>query len=415
MIRSNLILFSLVLSTMLSCSKDNQTYSIVGDIDDPKNEITISIANLVNRELDDSLAVKLSKGSLSNLDSIEQGVYDFMVVDNFADYREDISAIVPLFPQILHILYRRKDDASSFNTLLTGKKIYAGIEGTSTRLFVNNLLNDFQVEKDSVEFVGVLDLFNADVIFSFTDLISITELIDIQDYKLYSFDDPKHIGTGTIAEGICLRYPQFQTFIIPRLTYGDYTPEAVLTVSNDAILVCRKDLDTDLIYNVAKVIHENKQEFSKISPLLFHGISENYEVQNLSFTLHPGARRYLERYAPTIFEKYAEVFGVIFSIVFAVVTGGFTYYNYRKSQKKNKIDVYYVILTKLRDRVPHLTKPIEFDMLQEEIKKMQKETIDLVVREKLNADASFQIFMQLCQLVSDEAFEARHNLIKKGV
>ena len=236
------------------------------------------------------------------------------------------------------------------------------------------------------------------------------ELIDLQDYKFYSFDDPGQLGSGSIVEAICLRYPQFQTYIIPKFAYGDFTPEPVLTVSNEAILVCRKDLGVDFVYDIAKLIHENKQVFSTISPLLFHGISENYEVQNLSFTLHPGARRYINRYAPSFFERYAEIFGVLFSILLAVGTGAFTFYNFRKSRKKDKIDVYYISLTTLRQRIPNLKKELELEMLLSEVKNMQNETIDLVVKEKLNADESFLIFFHLSQLVIQEAKEAKEGL-----
>ena len=49
-------------------------------------------------------------------------------------------------------------------------------------------------------------------------------------------------------------------------------------------------------------------------------------------------------------------------------------------------------------------------MLLSEAKNMQTETIDLVVKEKLNADESFLIFFDLSQLVIQEAKEAKEGL-----
>ncbi len=396
--------------TLFGCSEKGTTYYIVGDIEDPKNEIAQTIARLFSANSNDEMVVVPSSGRISNLDSLEKGVYDFMVTDNFVAYRSQIQSIVPLYPQILHILYKIADTPVDFRSLVLGKKLYAGMEGSSTQLFVQNLLNDFSIPSDSIKFVDVLTLFDADVLFSFTDLVTSTELKDLKEFQLYSLDEMKNLGFGSVAESICLRYPQFEPYVIPKQAYGSFTENPVLTVSNEAILVGRKSLDDDMVYTLSKIIHENKQAFNAISPLLYHGISENFDIQKLSFSIHSGARRYLERDAPTVLERYAELTGVVITIFIALVSGGFTLLKFKKIRKKDKLDVYYEKLLFIRVKIGELTDTKSLTGLNIHIQDIQHETLELMIQEKLIPDESFSIFQQFAQMVAMELKERKLHL-----
>ncbi len=400
-----------ILVIAMSCGRSSEMYYITGDINDPKNQITLTIAELFNRELGDSLVVKRGDGSLASLDSLMKGQSHFTIVDNYIPFKDEVRAIIPLYPQILHVLHRKNYNPQGFAELLEGKKVYADAQGSGTYMFVLNLIRDFQVDLNKITFVPVEQLFSADVIFSFTDLISPDELADLSDFQFYSFDLHERLGRGSIAEAICTRYPQFRTYILPQNVYGNFTPEPVLTVSVDALLICRKELDNDLVYDVARLVHQNKQAFVSISPLLYGGISDDFDVQTLNFTLHPGARNYIERSAPTIFERYAELSGVIITIIIALVSGLFTFAKYREAKKKNKIDIYYKRLMFLRSKISNLDTTEEVDKLLSSVKSMQDETTDLVVKEKLAADESFLIFLNLSRIITEEAQDRKKGLV----
>ena len=398
------LLFCLFFSFfLLSCKDDKSLLVIAGDIEDPKNEIAQTIALLLNDFTNDDIKAEVKSGILPSLDSLANDVYQLMIVDNNIGYRADVSAIAPLYPQILHVLHRKEYKPTNFNELVSGKKVYAGSSSSGSFRVTQDLIKDFHIEPGNVEFVDVINLFEADVIILFTGLMSSVEFMDLQDYKFYSFDASETIGSESIVDAICLRHPEFQPFVLPKLIYGDFTPKPVMTISNEAMLVCRNNLSEELAYSISQVIHENKQMFSRISPLLFKGINEDYDIQSLSFSLHKGARNYLERNEPSILEKNSDTIGIVFTILVTLMSGIYSLFKYRKIQKKDKIDVYYQHLLDLRSQIKELDKDSEVEAIISRINSMQDETIGLVVNEKLSANDSFLVFLKFCNIVLKEA------------
>ena len=392
---------------LLSCKDDKRTLVIAGDIEDPKNEIAKTIAELLNNNSNGTIKAELKSGMIPSLDSLVNDAYQLMIVDNNITYRPDVSAIAPLFPQILHILHRKGHKPKNFNELVSGKKLYAGSSDSGSFRITKDLIKDFHIDGSTVEFVDILNLFEADVIILFTGLMSSVEFTDLQDFEFYSLDKSKRLDSEeSIVNAICLRHPEFKPYVLPRLIYGDFTPKAVITISNEAVLVCRKDLDEELVYDINQSIHQNKQMFSRISPLLFQGIKEDYDVQSLSFSLHKGARNYLERNEPSIFEKNSNLIEIFLTLLLALGSGVYSLYNYRKIKRKDKIDVYYQQLIDFRLQLSKLDDDTEIEAVLTKISSMQNETIGLIVNEKLGANDSFLVFLKLCEIVSKEANDA---------
>src|SRR5277367_6461541 len=215
-------LAALLVST--SCSRGKVTYRILGNIEDPQNEIAKTIAAVLNRQLRDNIIVSPGVGSLANLDSLENDKADFGIIDNYSKYSDKVSSIVPLYAQVLHILYRKELTAVTLKDLLSHRRVFAGLEGSGTRRFVEQLISEYGIE--SVELISVSDLFQADVIFSFTDLLSQDELKDLKEFKLFSLDKVENLGKGSLAESVCTRFPQFTPFIIAKNVYSDFDNEA---------------------------------------------------------------------------------------------------------------------------------------------------------------------------------------------
>ncbi|QOI98186.1 MAG: hypothetical protein HRU69_12135 [Flammeovirgaceae bacterium] len=338
---------------------------------------------------------------MSNLDSLESGKADFGIVDNYSRFSDKVSVVMPLYPQLLHILYRKEKSPQSLRELFTMGKIFAGIEGSGTRMFVDELMKDMGIEKSECTFVDVYDFFEADVIFAFTDLLTQEELRDLEGYHLYSIDEVANLGQGSLAEAICTRHPEFEPYIIAHDLYGSFTERAILTIKVDAILVCRTDLDPRLVYNMMKVLSENSQDLKNINPLLYQ-FSSDFDSRKLSFMLHPGSRDYLDRNAPTFFERYAELMGVIVTILVALASTLYTIRKWQLQKKKNKIDVYYQRIMAIRRNAQVVENTETLLALKTELQATQEETIDLVTDEKLLADDSFVIFLNLYKIVNEE-------------
>ena len=386
---------------LTGCEPNRNVYKILGNIEEPQNEIANTIALVLSKNLADSVQAVPGQGSLSNLNFLEAGAADFGIVDNYSRFSDKVSSLMPLYPQVLHILHRRDKVVTSLRELLLSGKIFAGIEGSGTRIFVGQLIDDLGINRDKLEFVDVFNFFEADVIFSFTDLLTQVELQDLTDFQLFSIDSIENLGKGSLAEGICIRHPQFEPYVIAREVYGSFSSQPVLTVKVDAVLVCRTALGNKLIYNVLEALTENREGLQKINPLLYH-VSGEFDSRKLNFALHPGAREYLDRHEPSFVEKYADVFSVVLSISLALASSLYTVSRWQKARKKNKIDVFYEKLIEIRDAIPTMNDLNEILQLEQSLKNLQAQTIQLVVKEKLLADESFSIFLNLSNIVMEE-------------
>ncbi len=386
---------------LTGCQKQSSNYTILGNIEDPQNQIALTISSVLNKHLEDSVVVISGVGSLANLDSLELGKADFGIVDNYSRFSDKVSSVLPLYPQLLHILYRKDLAPQSIHELFSMGKIFAGIEGSGTKRFVNELMRDIGIDKSTCTFVDVYDFFEANVIFAFTDLLTQEELRDLEGYHLFSIDEVANLGKGSLAEGICTRHPQFEPYVIARDLYGSFTERAILTIKVDAVLVCRTDLDPTFIYNTIQTLSENSQDLKNINPLLYQFSSE-FDPHKLSFTLHPGSREYLDRNMPSLFERYAELIGVIVTILVTLASMVYTLQKWKQQKKKNKIDVYYQMLISIRKKTQVTENKEVLLSLKAELQATQEETIDLVTKEKLLADDSFAIFLNLSKIVNDE-------------
>lgn len=396
-----------ILSTFLlvGCGGQQKQLRISADYQEPQNYLSNQIAAILNENTAYNFVLTNGILTSSGLDSIKSGAIDFSVVDNYTIVSDDIRSIMPLYPQILHVLHRRDQTYSTVEDLIKGNKVYAGAPGSGTYRFLTELMRDYGIRSGEVTLLSDHELFDADVLFTFTDLLGNDELRDLSGYKLFSFDDVESLGKGSLVEGICTRYPQFSPFVIAKDVYGDYTEEAILTLEIEAVLVTHMNLDRELVYDVIKALDENKQEINTINPL-FHDFSGNFDPDILNIKLHQGARDYLERYEPTFLEKYAEVFSVIISIFVALASTVYSVSRWQKSRKKDKIDVYYKKLLAIRAQIGALACSTDGDALLEEVKAIQEETVGLVVHEKLMADESFSIFLNLSKIITEEIMDS---------
>jgi TRAP-type uncharacterized transport system substrate-binding protein len=391
----------LILFLCLGCLQKKDTYTILGNIEDPQNQIAVTISSVLSKHLTDSVKVISGVGSLANLDSLELGRADFGIVDNYSRFSDKVASVVPLYPQLLHILHKKEKSPRSLQELFSMGKIFAGIEGSGTRRFVDELMQDMGINKAEYTFVDVYDFFDADVIFAFTDLLTQEELRDLKGYHLYSIDDVANLGKGSLAEGICTRHPQFEPYIIAQDLYGSFTERPILTIKVDAILVCRADMDPAFVYHVIQTLSEHNQDLKNINPLLYQFTSD-FDPRKLSFALHPGTREYLDRHEPSFVERYAELIGVMVTILVALASTLYTIAQWQRQRKKNKIDVYYQKLISIRKRSQAAESFEAMHALKNELQVIQEETIDLVTKENLLADDSFVIFLNLSKIINDE-------------
>jgi hypothetical protein len=184
-------------------------------------------------------------------------------------------------------------------------------------------------------------------------------------------------------------------FIIPAGIYGDATPEAVVTVAVDRLLVARHDLPSSVVYDFIADVLRLKPTLAATWPGIFFDLSEDFDVSNASFKLHAGTLAYLNREAPTVYERYSGVAEVVVTLILALASATVAGVRIFNRYRKNRIDSFCIRAIELRDSLADGAGAAERREIVAKLRDLQTEAFGLLADEKLAADESFQIFITL--------------------
>ena len=314
----------------------------------------------------------------------------------------NIRTLLPIYPEICFIVYPDSLHPTNLRELVVGKRIGIGPKESGTSKFMQNLFLHFGISED--EYTPVHTSFGdnrishkgIDISCAITGFNNdrVVDMLRDDKGKIFSFDDPNLGFSGSAVDGFCLQYPRARTFIIPRHTYGVSPKKPILTVAVDCVLLTHSEMDEVEIYEFTEQFFENIQLFANQDALL-GTINEGFNQQQMNFPLHPGVKNYIERNKPSIFERYAELGGVIFSMTVVFFGLANSYDNRRQQKKKDRIDIFYVDLLKIEQDTPTYQNLEEVTNAKEKLFELKMTAFGLLVDEKLKADESFRIFIAL--------------------
>lgn len=329
--------------------------------------------------------------SKNKIKALQEGLVDFAFVPNDLvqdAHSRDIQTVIPLFPNLSYIFYRNKLQPKSLEDLITNNSISMSEDDENfyLNLFQYYGINVEELEINKLNFTQSVEeilqeLNNGknDVICIFAAIHNphVNELIN-NGWEIFSLGDINFSNRGSSVEGFCMNNPRTEPFIVPRNFFGRKPTYPIYTVSVNELIVTKGDMEESFIYDFVSAIYGGKQQLSQNEILCTH-IKEDFDRDALNFPLHQGTVDFLERDQPTFFERYAEAFGVIFSIM-VVMFGGFT--SLRKIRKE-RIDKYY---KKVMD-----CKSVS------DLEELSNDAVEQLQNEKLTADESFTIFLNLVE------------------
>jgi len=395
--KKHLYLIIITLIFFQACEQRKPVYTFIYSDNEPEGRMAKSMIEILNdKDLPYEFEVKLSDGTGPNLDSLAAGVADLAIVENNLSFVDGIKTALPVYKQVLHIFYQSNQPITTLEELLYGNKVYIGTEGSASALFMTALFDFYDLDTD--RFTVTNNQFDNTVFCGFSDIIteeSYLEALKTEKFRLFSFDEVTNFGKGSKAEGITLRYPHYETFIIPTSTYGSLTKEPVITIATEAILIVREELSDDFVYNLAKTLYREKQVFNEISPLVYGTMQEDFDRGEINYPLHNGARIFFDRDEPTFFERYAELGGVAFSIVLAIISGFISLSRWQKQKKKDRVDVFYKDLIQIKNHISEIKDVNDGMMKIKSIQAQQTKAFDMLIEEQLEANESFRIYMEL--------------------
>ena len=392
---ARLLLILTCLATLGSCGNSRQELRLITPVSPVDRGIVEDLAELFNNERVLS-RVRLTEESRSEeaaLDAIASGEADIALVSNNLEFRRDIATVMPLYQTVLHIARRDNNKAELNKESLRGASVFAGATGSASRYLFERIVQRTGLQ--SSEFHYVDDPSEAaDFVIVFAP-ISPERSAEFPGLVLASMGSPGDIGNGGIVDTAVLLNPNFRPFVIPVGTYGDATPDPIVTIAVDKLLVTRNDVDRSMVYDLINDILRLRPALAAKRPGLFQGLSEDFDASRSRFVLHSGTQAYLQRSAPTVYERYSGVAEVLVTLLVALFSASLAGIRIFKVRRKNRIDRFYAAAIEVRNSAAASKDPLERDQAIASIRELQNEAFDLLVHEKLAADESFRIFITL--------------------
>lgn len=248
---------------------------------------------------------QVTGGSIENTRLLEQKEIEFSIqMNNITEYAYKglemfkghpvpiLRGIASLIPEPIQNLVRADSGINSIADL-KGKRVAVGPPGSGNEVNARMLLSGFGLDYNDIKplFLSYAEAANhfKDRLIdcaSFTTGIgtsAIQEIATTQNVKLISL-------TETEVADLQKKFPFFVRFVIPAGTYRGQDKD-VLTVTTMSTLVCRADLDEELVYQCTKALFENL-DVMKRAHAMGKMISLDTALNGLTIPLHPGAERY---------------------------------------------------------------------------------------------------------------------------
>ena len=378
----------------IACSPESRTLNLARPISDLDAEIAEDVSRLFDSE--SLLRIELTDDTFSGeqaLEAVLAGNADLALVSNAQPYREGITTIIPLFPSVLHIAYVGDRDTTDIATLLDGATVFAGAPGSASRMMFEQGLERTGTSEQNFEYLSGVDS-TADVVVVFAP-ISPDRLRQFENVRLFSLGPPDSIGKGSAIDSATLLNPYLKPFVIPVGTYEEKTPEPILTIAVDKVLVARRDLDPNIVYYFISELLRLKPALSAKHPAIFRDLTGDFDPGDSTFVLHAGAQAYVERDEPTVYERYSGVAEVMVTVLIALISAVFGGMRIYRMRRKNRIDAYYSRVIDFRKQAESGASDEERVELIRKLKNLQDHAFEQLVEEKLAADESFRIFITL--------------------
>lgn len=404
----------LILSVMLfSCNNTEKKYKIaISDSSTSLNKVGVPIIQLLEKEMGIEFEVlEQTSGSVEHIKLLAEGKIDFAIAlttvgsNEFDDIsgtnHHKIRSISPLYNQILFIIYPDSLKPKNLKDLIQGRKIGLGIKNGGTAGFTKNILKEFGIDDSEYTPVYTNNKDNfcnsmIDVSCSFTSFNNgrIVKMLKNKDSRLFSLGDSEKAYSGSAVDGICKKLWTAKPLIIPKNSYYAKPSKPVLTVSVFTSLLCKNNLDAELIQNITEIIIKNKSTLIRQNPVI-NQVSEENLHETLYFPLHQGVYLFLDRNNPSFVERYAEVIALILSIVILLSGIISSYRKWNNQRKKDRIDVYYEEVLAINRNLSQNQEASSLKQKIETLYEIRERAFENLIKEKLIADESFKIFTQL--------------------
>ena len=399
----------LLLFSLFSC-QEKRNFTILSDLElgeTRTNHPTVSSLKKALSPIDINLTFKEQdiEKEADIIRFINEGTIDIGIVKNDVEINSgfhNVRTLLPLFPDVLLIL-SKNDSSENIQTLFQNKKAAMILDKAEEMNVIERFLrkNGTTVEKiDQIhasDSSAILDALNENdilIVFASLNSSSVRNILRSWNGTIYSLDNPSLMGKGSIVDGFCLAYPKAIPFIIPKGTYGKWPLEPVLTFAVYDVMVCNKDMDEHMAYDILQRVYDMRQSLSEEN-FEFGMVEPNFEAHKFSFPLHPGAIKYITRDQPTFWERESEVIGLVLSLIVIGSGSLTTLYRYLRQRRKDRVDTYYQKVLFVSNHARQTRDVVKKKQYLDELYMIRNNAFEQLIAENLDANEAFTIFGNL--------------------
>jgi len=349
-----------------------------------------------------------SAGSNENIRQLDAKKAQLGLVQNDAHGGQAVRSLAALYPEVLHLITRTNAGIATLADL-PGKRLGIGAAGSGTAQITTNILEFADVALEANQTVAAslpqtmakLKAGQLDAAFLLTGLGSPAIRDALADPALAlaavrmpgNGDDPKAIAEQ-FTDGFRVHYPYVSPRVIPQLAYRGQPTTPVPSLSVQAVLVCHREVDAEIIERIARTLFTQRAVLAQKEPA-FTYLDETAAGAGLQFPLHEGADNFYRRKEPGFFAENVEVMGFILTVFLLIWSVASWVRNWYLQRKKNRIDTYYEAVEDVIRRLHDGTDLQEIEELEAELLKIRQRASAELVAEQLAADESFVIYQNM--------------------
>jgi hypothetical protein len=387
---------------VVACGEQRHEYRLLAPAAQFDREIAEELVEVFEENSDHTMVlVEIPPEDVdSPLNAVESGYADLGFASNAQPFREDVTTVMPLYPTVLHIFYKKGRDPSNLHTLFTDASVFAGPAGSASHQLMMAILEDRDLDEAKITLTDDPDEL-PDVIVIYIPIsperiqTGLEEIGAADHYELMSFGSPFEIDTGSLVDRAVLLDPRLSAFVIPVGTYGSLTPNPVVTLAVDKLLVANPELEDVAIYDLINEMRRLQPGLAASHPVIFEQLSDEFDSSDSTFVLHPGAQAFTRRDEPDVLERYSGVAEVLVTLVIGLISGTYAVVQIYNRRRKNRIDAFYTDVMALRDSITVDSSLSERESAVVQVRNLQNQAFEMLVAEKVAADESFRIFVTL--------------------
>ncbi|MGF1573505.1 MAG: TAXI family TRAP transporter solute-binding subunit [Sumerlaeia bacterium] len=376
-----------------------------------------SVLGDLAKEKDISFTFIPTDGSQTVIEKVASGELDLAFVQGGLPAPESVQQVALIYPEPLHILVRPEILGQGINGL-KGKRLNLSTEGSGTRLLAKQVLEFAEITpKDytatDFTYEALLELPEEelpDALFMVQSLPSKTvgQLVRNKGYKLLP-----------IPFGESLR---FRDIAILETTIPEQLYSVSLNVPSDDLpavgayltLIARDDVDAQEIFRLLQVVFDH--EFARKAKI--PNLREDHLETYSPYSLHAGARLYLNRNEPFLRSDFIEGIENARSFLFSLVVALFLLRTWIVQQRSHSFEPFLEQITKIEREL--LESETEGQLTITRLKELRKElslvksdVVDRYVEGKLKGTEMMNGFLAHVNDVRDYLHSLHRELVDK--